>query len=72
MLSGILGTWLGIRNALWILLSTLALSGTLLLTHALTGCRNLPGMVPGRQDRWAMHTPDVPDKRHSAVSFRVG
>jgi predicted MFS family arabinose efflux permease len=72
LLGGVLGTWLGIRHALWILLSTLALSGTLLLTRALTSCRNLPGMVPGRQDRWAVHTPDVPDERQSAVSFRVG
>jgi MFS family permease len=48
LLGGILGTWLGIRNALWILLSTLTLSGTLLLTRALTGHRNLPGTVPGR------------------------
>jgi predicted MFS family arabinose efflux permease len=46
LLGGILGTWLGIRNALWILFSTLTLSGTLLLTDALTGRRNLPGMVP--------------------------
>lgn len=43
---GILATWLGIRDALWILLSTLTLSGTLLLTRALTGGRDLPGTVP--------------------------
>lgn len=39
---GSLGTWLGPRNALWVTLSALALSGTLLLTPALTGRRDLP------------------------------
>ena len=46
LLGGILGTWLGSRHALWILLSALTLSGTLLLTRAFTGRRNLPGTVP--------------------------
>ncbi len=43
---GILATWLGIRSALWILLSTLTLSGTLLLTRARTGRQDLPGTIP--------------------------
>ena len=42
LLGGSLGTWLGIRNALWILLGALVASGALLLTRALIGRRNLP------------------------------
>jgi MFS family permease len=42
LLGGGLGSWLGIRDALWILLGTAALSGTLLLTRALRGRRDLP------------------------------
>jgi MFS family permease len=43
LLAGGLGSWLGVRNALWILLGIAALSGLLLLTPALTGRRDLPG-----------------------------
>jgi MFS family permease len=46
LLGGSLGTWLGIRDALWLLLGGAALSGTLLLTRALTACRDLPGQPP--------------------------
>jgi MFS family permease len=46
LLGGSLGTWLGIRDALWILLGLASLSGTLLLTRALTGRRDLPGHPP--------------------------
>jgi len=46
LLGGGLGSWLGIRNALWILLGTVALSGTLLLTRALTRRRDLPDRLP--------------------------
>ncbi len=46
LLGGALGSWLGIRNALWILLTALALSGTLLLTRALTAGRDLPERRP--------------------------
>jgi MFS family permease len=42
LLGGGLGTWLGVRDALWILLGLATLSGTLLLTPALTRTRNLP------------------------------
>jgi MFS family permease len=42
LLGGSLGTWLGIRNALWILLGALVTSGALLLTRALIGRRDLP------------------------------
>jgi MFS family permease len=42
LLGGGLGTWLGVRDALWILLGLASLSGTLLLTPALTKARNLP------------------------------
>jgi hypothetical protein len=55
-IGGILGTWLGIRHALWILLGALTLSGTLLLTRALTGRRDLPGTVPGRRTGQVGHT----------------
>jgi predicted MFS family arabinose efflux permease len=46
LLGGSLGSWLGIRDALWILLGAAALSGTLLLTRALTGRRDLPDALP--------------------------
>jgi len=49
LLGGSLGTWLGIRTALWLLLGALALSGALLLTPALTSVRDLPGAL--------LHTP---------------
>jgi MFS family permease len=42
LLAGSLGTWLGVRDALWLLLGAAALSGTLLLTRALTASRDLP------------------------------
>jgi MFS family permease len=42
LLGGGLGTWLGVRDALWLLLGAAALSGTLLLTRALTASRDLP------------------------------
>ena len=42
LLGGSLGTWLGIRNALWVLLGTVAASGTLLLTRQLIARRDLP------------------------------
>jgi MFS family permease len=47
LLGGSLGTWLGIRHALWLLLGLAALSGTLLLTRALASRRDLPGYPPG-------------------------
>jgi MFS family permease len=46
LLGGSLGTWLGVRPALWILLGAVALSGTLLLTPALRGRRDLPDRPP--------------------------
>ena len=45
LLGGSLGTWLGVRNALWVLLGAVALSGTLLLTRALTARRDLPRVI---------------------------
>jgi hypothetical protein len=42
LLAGSLGTWVGVRNALWLLLAAAALSGTLLFTRALTAHRDLP------------------------------
>ena len=46
LLGGSLGTWLGVRPALWVLLGAVTLSGTLLLTPALRGRRDLPGAPP--------------------------
>lgn len=40
---GGLGTWLGIRPALWIMLGLAVASGSLLCTRALIGNRDLPG-----------------------------
>jgi MFS family permease len=45
LLGGSLGTWLGVRDALWVLLGAVALSGTLLLTRALTARRDLPTVI---------------------------
>jgi MFS family permease len=45
LLGGSLGTWLGVRDALWVLLGAVALSGTLLLTRALTSRRDLPRAI---------------------------
>jgi hypothetical protein len=46
LLGGSLGTWLGVRPALWILLGAVTLSGTLLLTPALRSRRDLPSYPP--------------------------
>jgi MFS family permease len=43
LVGGGLGTWLGIRPALWIMLSLAAASGSLLCTRALVKLRDLPG-----------------------------
>jgi len=42
LLAGALGTALGIRSALWVLLAVFALSGTLLLTRPILSRRDLP------------------------------
>jgi MFS family permease len=46
LLGGSLGTWLGVRPALWVLLGAVTLSGTLLLTPSLRGRRDLPAAPP--------------------------
>jgi MFS family permease len=60
LLGGSLGTWLGIRVALWVLLGALATSGALLLTPALTSGRDLPSALPR-----APGSPRVPDGGHA-------
>jgi predicted MFS family arabinose efflux permease len=42
LLAGALGTWLGILHALWVMLGTVAMSGTCLLNRAFTERRDLP------------------------------
>jgi Na+/melibiose symporter-like transporter len=42
LLGGALGTWLGVLHALWVMLGTVALSGTCLLNRAFTARRDLP------------------------------
>jgi MFS family permease len=42
LLGGALGTWLGIRNALWLLLGAAVLSGACLLTSTFRTLRDLP------------------------------
>jgi predicted MFS family arabinose efflux permease len=42
LIAGGLGTVLGVRNALWVMLSVFALSGTVLLTRAFRTDKNLP------------------------------
>ena len=46
LLGGALGSWLGVRPALWILLGAVAWSGTLLATRALLGRSDLPVAPP--------------------------
>jgi MFS family permease len=46
VLGGSLGTWLGARTALWVLLGALVASGALLLTRDLTRRRDLPDQPP--------------------------
>jgi len=59
LLGGGLGTWLAVRDALWVLTADVALSGTLLLTRDIRGRRDLPtspaspervGAAPVRSD----------------------
>lgn len=47
--SGALGTWLGPRDALWVVLSLLAASGTLLLRPNFTRLRDLPASSSHRE-----------------------
>jgi MFS family permease len=58
LLGGGLGSWLGIRDALWILLGAAALSGTLLLTRALRGRRDLPDVAPDLREPAARERAD--------------
>jgi len=44
LFGGALGAWLGVRHALWIMLGTVALSGTSLLNRAFTAHRDLPAI----------------------------
>jgi MFS family permease len=46
LLGGALGTWLGIRDALWIMLGAAVLSGSCLLTRTFRGRRDLPPAPP--------------------------
>ena len=47
LMAGGLATWLGVRSALWIMLSIAVLSGALLLTRTFRGLRDLPAAPPG-------------------------
>jgi MFS family permease len=47
LVAGSLGTWLGIRPALWIMLGLAAASGSLLCTRALVKVRDLPAGTGG-------------------------
>jgi MFS family permease len=58
LLGGGLGSWLGIRDALWILLGAAALSGPLLLTRALRGRRDLPDVAPDLREPAARERAD--------------
>ena len=53
LIAGGLGTLLGVRNALWAMLSLFALSGTVLLTRAIRADKNLPDTTaPRASPRW--------------------
>lgn len=49
LLAGGLGTALGVRNALWVILTIYALSGTLLLTRCIRTRKDLPAAAPGQR-----------------------
>lgn len=53
---GALGTWLGPRNALWVVLSILAVSGTPLLSTGFIRHRDLPS-APATTARAAVSAP---------------
>lgn len=48
LLAGGLGAALGVRNALWVILTIYALSGMLLLTRGIRTCKDLPNTPPGQ------------------------
>ena len=48
LLAGGLGTAIGVRNALWVILTIYALSGMLLLTRGIRTCKDLANMAPGQ------------------------
>jgi hypothetical protein len=52
LLAGGLGTALGVRDALWVLLTIFALSGTVLLTRAIGADKNLPDVSAARAQQW--------------------
>jgi MFS family permease len=47
LMAGGLGTWLGVRPALWIMIGIAVLSGALLLTRTFRGLKDLPAAPPG-------------------------
>jgi MFS family permease len=64
LLGGSLGTWLGVRPALWVLLGAVTLSGALLLTPSLRGRRDLPAAPPQASKAGAPEpSPTVPGVR---------
>lgn len=56
---GLLGTWLGLRDALWAALAFLTLSGTVLLTSALTSSRDLPDTISAADTEPRGREPDA-------------
>jgi hypothetical protein len=48
LMAGGLGTVLGVRNALWVMLGLFALSGTVLLTRSVRADKNLPDTTARR------------------------
>jgi predicted MFS family arabinose efflux permease len=50
VIAGALGTAIGVRGSLWVMLALNGLSGTLLLTRAVRADRNLPDRPPERRD----------------------
>jgi MFS family permease len=60
LLGGSLGAWLGVRDALWLLLGAATLSGTLLLTRTLTARRDLPAQPPALPARPEAAAPAAP------------
>ena len=62
---GALGTWLGLRNALWVVLSILTLAGTPLLNRTFTYQRDLP-TTPAQPEASNSDTPPTqPESLHS-------
>jgi hypothetical protein len=60
LIGGALATAIGVRPTLWIMFGIVAISGTVLLTHAIRQNRDLPTMAPSAIQACAGATTETP------------